>query len=166
MLGTWAWWAAPSKSVEKPSVVQEEASGAGQKDGGTVGLGEAAVAASTENFSSPSSPDVLAEDALPEPLPGQTRPDSKGRCPYKGHVSLNGGCWVETPLDAEGCGASGYIMVKDKCYSPALPAPDVSPIQLCPPAVRGHHTLTRHVSERPNPLQPAHRHLNACFYMD
>ena len=29
-------------------------------------------------------------------IAGQARPDEKGRCPRKGLVSLNGGCWAET----------------------------------------------------------------------
>jgi eukaryotic-like serine/threonine-protein kinase len=116
----WAWWAAPSKSGEKPSVVQGGARGAGQKDGGAVGLGEAAVAASTEDASTPSALEVLADDTLPEPEPGQRRPNSQGRCPHKEQVPLNGGCWVEAPFAPEVCEASGYIMFKDKCYVPAL----------------------------------------------
>jgi eukaryotic-like serine/threonine-protein kinase len=40
-------------------------------------------------------------------------------------LALNGGCWLETPLDREACEAtasSGHmgIMVKNKCYLPAL----------------------------------------------
>jgi hypothetical protein len=116
----WAWWAAPSKFLEQPPAVQDAARGAGQKDGGAVGLGEAAVAASPEDASAPSAQEVLADDTLPEPLPGQARPNSQGRCAYKEQVPLNGGCWVEVPFAPEVCEASGYTMFKDKCYGPAL----------------------------------------------
>ena len=68
----------------------------------------------------------MTEDTLPAPLAEQVRPDSKGCCPHKTQVAVNGGCWVEMPLDREHCEAvklSGYMgsMFKDKCYMPVLP---------------------------------------------
>ncbi len=49
----------------------------------------------------------LAEDTLPEPLPGQLRSDAKGRCPRKCQVALNGVCWVPSSMDREECEALG-----------------------------------------------------------
>ena len=114
------WWAAPGKSQEKPFVVQREANEAAQADGDTVGLGEAAVAASTEDSTRPSDRKVLAEDTLPKPLPRQTRPDSKGHCPYMGQFAINGGCWVETSLEHEGCEQLNGQMFKGRCYVPFM----------------------------------------------
>ena len=67
----------------------------------------------------------LAEDALPEPLPGQLRPDAKGRCPRKHQVALNGACWVPMPVEREECEATGSNgkLFKGRCYIPVL-SPD------------------------------------------
>ncbi|MBN1208662.1 MAG: serine/threonine protein kinase [Myxococcaceae bacterium] len=123
-LGAWAGWVAREKSPER-SIVRQEPGNARLEDGGTAGLGDEAATASSVTSPTPSSPGTLAEDALPEPLPGQTRPDAKGRCPHKRQVSLNGGCWVVAPFDREGCealkfsGHDGY-MFKGACYMPVL----------------------------------------------
>jgi hypothetical protein len=63
----------------------------------------------------------LTEDTLPEPLPGQTRPDAKGRCPLKGQVVLNKGCWFEAAVDREGCAELDGQMLKGTCYVPFIP---------------------------------------------
>jgi predicted Ser/Thr protein kinase len=116
----WAWWALPGKHVEKPSVVQEEAGGASLEDGGTAGLGDAASTASTVASPEPSAREELTEDTPPEPLPGQTRPDSKGRCPHKWQVALNGGCWGPLKLEREKCEDLSGHMVKGICYVPII----------------------------------------------
>ena len=63
----------------------------------------------------------MSEDTLPEPLPGQVRPDEKGRCPRKGLVALNGGCWAETAWEPEKCQKLGGQMFKGTCYVPFIP---------------------------------------------
>jgi serine/threonine protein kinase len=112
----WAWWASPVTSLKKPSAAHTEAAGAHQKDGGSTGLGEA----SSSSVAAPDSanPQALAEDTLPEPLPGQLRPDANGRCPHKRQVALNGVCWV--PLAREECEAFSGQMFKGRCYAPAM----------------------------------------------
>jgi predicted Ser/Thr protein kinase len=112
----WAWWVIPGTSLTKPSALRTTAAQAHQEDGGTMGLGETTSPASTAVSPGPSDPQVLAEDTLPEPLPGQLRPDANGRCPHKRQVALNGGCWVL--LEREQCEA---LMFKGKCYVPAMP---------------------------------------------
>jgi hypothetical protein len=65
---------------------------------------------------------VMANEPLPEPQPGQIRPNAKGRCPHRGHVVLNGACWwVPLAPDAEACEASGGELFRSRCYVPALP---------------------------------------------
>jgi serine/threonine protein kinase len=120
-LVAWAWWAAPWKFVEKPSVAQQEAGGAGQQDAGTTGLGDEASTASTEDSVGPSGREIMAEDTLPEPLPGQARPDEKGRCRHKRQVALNGGCWVVLSFNREECEENGGYVFKTKCYLPFFP---------------------------------------------
>jgi predicted Ser/Thr protein kinase len=117
----WAWWVAPGTPPrENPSGARPEV---GQEEAGPVGLGEAVVSGSTMDAPEPSERKALTEDTLPKPLPGQTRPDAKGRCPHKRQVALNGGCWVGVNSDREKCEAlhsNGY-MYKDICYVPVIP---------------------------------------------
>jgi hypothetical protein len=117
-LGAWVWWCIPKEFPAQPAGVVHEAGGARQEDGGTSGLGDEAATASAVPSPAPSVSGVSAEDTLPEPLPGQTRPDAKGRCPHPRQVPLGGGCWVAVPLDREGCELlkpNGY-MFKGTCY--------------------------------------------------
>jgi serine/threonine protein kinase len=120
-LVVWAWWAVPGKSVAPPLVVQKEAGGAGQQDGGTTGLGDSTSAASTEDSSDHFILSGMVAEPLPEPLPGQTRPDANGRCPRKRQVALNGGCWLEILLDHDGCEELNGQMFKGTCYVPFVP---------------------------------------------
>jgi hypothetical protein len=120
-LVTWAWWASPGTSEEKPSVVQTRADSASQEDGGTAGLGEAAPTAATEDSSDPSVREGMAEDSPPEPLPGQARPDTKNRCPQKRQVALNGVCWVRLEVEREECEGLGGYVFKKRCYLPIIP---------------------------------------------
>ncbi len=134
-LAVGAWWAAASRPGEKPSVARAEPVEVGRADAGTAGLGDAAASTSTMAAPELQAPTAAAEDTLPAPVPGQARPDSKGRCPHKGQVALNGGCWFETSMDREGCEAaalSGQMgsMFKNKCYMPVMQAerqPNSSP---------------------------------------
>jgi eukaryotic-like serine/threonine-protein kinase len=85
------------------------------------GLGEAVASASRVDSPVPLVPEVMAADTPPEPLPGQTRPDAKGRCPLKRQVAINGGCWVAFLVDEESCEASIGQMYQGSCYMPAIP---------------------------------------------
>ncbi|HEX8704377.1 MAG TPA: serine/threonine-protein kinase [Myxococcaceae bacterium] len=80
----------------------------------------------TEPPAAPASPrehKPLAQQPLPQPQPGQARPDKKGRCPGDMQVPINGGCWAEQlPMSAEKCAENGYVPFQGKCYLPA-PAP-------------------------------------------
>jgi hypothetical protein len=132
MLVTWAWWMAPESSGEKSSVAQPETGGAGQQDGGTAGLGEAAASVAAVDSAGPSFQEGVAEDPLPEPLPGQARPDANGRCPRKQQVVLNGGCWKRLSLEREECEEISGHVFKDACYVPGSPPrrkPTSSPIR-------------------------------------
>ncbi|MBN1206478.1 MAG: hypothetical protein JXB05_16445, partial [Myxococcaceae bacterium] len=122
-LGAWGWWSTPRKFPEPPALLRHEAGAARLEDGGTSGLGDDAATASTALSPAPSVPGVRAEDTLPEPLPGQVRPDAKGRCSHPRQVPLGGGCWVKTSLDREECEVlkpNGGYMFKGTCYMPVL----------------------------------------------
>lgn len=94
---------------------------AGPADAGPVGLGDAAVSASTGDAPAPSDPEAMAEDPLPEPEAWQAKPDAKGRCPHKQQVALNAGCWIKTSFDQEQCEAFGGSSYQGACYVP-IPA--------------------------------------------
>jgi serine/threonine protein kinase len=87
--------------------------------------GQHMQASSSRDASKPSSEKTpTAQEPLPEPRPGQTRPEAKGRCPGRTQVLINGGCWVENPvMTAETCTENGYVFLKGKCYAPALESP-------------------------------------------
>ncbi len=120
MLVVGAGWKLAQRLEEQASLAQARAGVTSQPDAGTAGLGEAVSAASTAEVPEPAVHEPLAEDTLPEPQPGQLRPDAKGRCPHKRQVVLNGACWV--PMDPEECEALGSNgkLFKGRCYVPAL----------------------------------------------
>jgi serine/threonine protein kinase len=121
LLATWIRWMTPGESVERTSVAQPEHAEQGQPEAGPVGLGEAVASASTEASPETLGPRVMAEETPPEPQPGQTRPDAKGRCPRKQHVALNGGCWMKFSVDQQGCAEISGHMYKGSCYLPIDP---------------------------------------------
>jgi hypothetical protein len=106
---------------EEPALAHAEASEEEAPDTGTRGLGEAAAATALEQAPAASVHEKLAEEPLPDPQPGQLRPDAKGRCPHKGQIALNKGCWAETSLDREGCAQLNGQMYKGLCYAPIIP---------------------------------------------
>jgi serine/threonine protein kinase len=125
LLAIWTQWRT------EPSLVQATTPEKGSPDVGTVGLGEAAVCMPPEQAPSETTQEGMTQDTLPEPLPGQTRPDEKGRCPRKGLVTLNKGCWATTAVDREGCAEMGGQMFKGTCYVPFIPRgrrPNSSPM--------------------------------------
>ncbi len=117
-------WARPdlrSEPSEEPALAHAERSEEDAPDAETRGLGEAAAATSQEPAPAHSLHEKLAEEPLPEPQPGQLRPNAKGRCPHKRQTALNKGCWLETSLDREGCTQINGQMYKGLCYVPFIP---------------------------------------------
>jgi hypothetical protein len=93
------------------------------EDGDTVAVGDTALTAPVASPGAPSVWRITAEQLPPKPLPGQLRPDARGRCPLSLHVPINGGCWMELRVDPKKCDA-GYEY-KGGCYVPAYPPPRV-----------------------------------------
>jgi hypothetical protein len=119
MVAAGAWWAVEGESEEEFSAARHEAGGASPQDGeDTTGLGEAASHVSVQSSPAPSAREVLAEELLPEPVQGQTKPDAKGRCPEKWQVALNGGCWAPVKEKREVCEGIGGQLFKGTCYVP------------------------------------------------
>jgi hypothetical protein len=109
------------------------ASTAQAPDAGTVAIGDTSPTAPPATTPSPEEHKPLAQEPLPQPRPGQARPDEKGRCPGYMQVPINEGCWVEQlPMSAEKCVESGYMPFNGKCYLPA-PAPPKNPVPTSSP---------------------------------
>jgi serine/threonine protein kinase len=101
------------------------ASGSRAADADTAAVGNTEPTAPRESTSPSTETKPLARQPLPEPRPGQIRPDKKGRCPVRNHVSINGGCWVDvsSAMGAKACTDSGYVFFQGKCFGPALEPP-------------------------------------------
>jgi serine/threonine-protein kinase len=89
-------------------------------DGGTVAVGDAALATPTVSVTNSAMWSMIALQLPPQPFPGQIRPDSKGRCPRRSQIPINGGCWVKILVDKTVCEEDGYVY-KGDCYLPAFP---------------------------------------------
>jgi serine/threonine protein kinase len=101
---------------------------------GATGMGDAAPSPSPAPTQEQSQRKEIAQEPPPKPFQGQRRPDARGQCPSPRHVSINGGCWVEQiAMDAKECARSGYVILKGRCYAPALD-PDSKPVPTSSPA--------------------------------
>jgi len=83
------------------------------EDPDAVSLGEAALRSSAV-LAKPSSKDGITEEFPEQPLPGQLKPDAKGRCPNR-QRAINGGCWAKVDSDLKDCPAIGF-MYQGACY--------------------------------------------------
>jgi serine/threonine protein kinase len=119
-LAVWTWKAVSSQPVAESSA-EAQSAGEGTPDADPSGLGEAAAATSLEEAPNSSHQEVLTEEAPPELRPGQTRADKEGRCPHKGQVALNRGCWLEISVEPERCSELKGQMFKGLCYLPFIP---------------------------------------------
>jgi serine/threonine protein kinase len=123
MLAGGAWWAVGDLAEEPHALARHEAGRANpEDDDDTAGLGEAASLGAVQTLPAPSAREVLAEEPQPEPVPGQARPDAKGRCPEKWQVALNGGCWAPLKGEREACEVLGGQFFKGTCYGPVITA--------------------------------------------
>ena len=105
-------------------------------DEGTVAVGDTSATGS-QAATPPSTEKPLTQEPLPEPRPGQTRPDKRGRCPGSKQVPINGACWLEQlPMSAEECVQNGSEFFKGKCYDPAHPSPKKPQPTSSPPEAR------------------------------
>ncbi|MFP2912193.1 serine/threonine protein kinase, partial [Pyxidicoccus sp. 3LFB2] len=112
-------------SVSRPEE-PEVAHGAKQeesRDAGTVAVGESVLTSPVETEKAPSLWASIAEDMPPKPYQGQRRPDSKGRCPSKEQVAINGGCWAKVSADVKNCDERGGFEHKGECYFPVMLKP-------------------------------------------
>ena len=81
-----------------------------------VSLGGSAMRPSEAVAKAPSE-GAITREVPKEPLPGQRKPDAKGRCPGT-QVAINGSCWGKVDLAVEECLGS-LVVYRDGCYAPA-----------------------------------------------
>jgi serine/threonine protein kinase len=119
-------WKVPPAPVPPEHVFAntQQSSASHAPDAGTAAVGDTPPTepqAPTPPSTSKKSP---AQASLPEPRPGQTKPDKKGRCPGSKQVPINGGCWLEQlPMTAEECVENDGVLFQGKCFAPVLPSP-------------------------------------------
>jgi serine/threonine protein kinase len=121
VLMAWMGWRASREPTKERATARAETARTGQKDAGPTALGEAATTTSMEVPPNIPAQEVMAEDTLPKPQPGQVVPDAKGRCPHLQLVALNGGCWGMVSKEPEMCEILGGQMFKGSCYIPIFP---------------------------------------------
>jgi hypothetical protein len=80
-----------------------------------VSLGDTALSAPTEQAQALTE-EPIAQEMPKQPLPGQRKPDSKGRCPTR-QVAINGACWTKLDVDPEDCRGNVYVY-QGGCYFP------------------------------------------------
>jgi len=129
-------WALQAVHAPLPSASEsaQVASNPNLRHGGATNLGEAGAETTLSPVQEPSKPETISQDTLPKPFPGQLTPDSKGQCPGRTQIPINGGCWVEhRTKDAGVCEENGMVFFKDRCYAPAMgsrrkPPPTSAPL--------------------------------------
>jgi hypothetical protein len=126
-LAVWAWQGG-QVLPEVASPEEHVASEPGKPDQGPADLGDTVAAAPPVSEQEPSAQQAISQDLPPGPLPEQLRPDAKGQCPGRKQLPINGGCWVEYPAANAGeCEQNGYVLLKSRCYAPALKSRRKSP---------------------------------------
>jgi hypothetical protein len=131
-LGLWPEETGSVRTVKRLTVPHGVPSEAQRKED-AVSLGDSAMSSSDTSTKSPAHRAITVEVPT-QPLPGQMKPDAKGRCPKK-LVPINGGCWGQVNFDVEQCHGSVFYVYQGGCYAPAYePArrPTSAPEQMKP----------------------------------
>jgi hypothetical protein len=132
----WSVQPVPVPSVHLSQNTQQ-ASDSQAPDAGTAAVGDTSPTKPQAPASPPSKPKPIAQEPPPEPHSRQARPDKKGRCPGRKQVVINEGCWVEqSSMSAEECAENGYVLLKGKCFAPALEPPRGPPPTSSPAKAR------------------------------
>ena len=122
-----------AQSVPEPFGQDSQAS-----DAGTTAVGDTSPTEPRAPTQPPKEKQPLAQEPLPEPRPGQARPDKRGQCPGRKQAPINGGCWIDvsSSIAAEECAENGYVPFKGKCYGPAHAPPKKPQPTSNPPEAR------------------------------
>jgi len=113
-LGMWPEETGSVHTGQQPTMAHGAPGGARKKED-SVSLGDTALKPS-EEAEKPHTKEGLAVEVPKEPLPGQLKPNKKGRCPQE-QIAINDGCWGKVVVDAEHCHGNLYVY-RDGCYVP------------------------------------------------
>ncbi|WP_224240308.1 serine/threonine-protein kinase [Hyalangium gracile] len=127
------WWTSPRHGVEKPALARHDATGAGDQNGGAARLGDTAQPVATESSSAPTAREAMTGESFLLPRPDQAQPDTRGQCPRKRQVAINGRCWGILKLAREECEDLSGQLLNDTCYVPVLPPGRRAPTSHPPP---------------------------------
>ncbi len=118
-------WNVPPAPVphEQVAASTQQSSASHAPDAGTAAVGDTTPTEPQAPTPPSTQKKSLAQEPLPEPRPGQTRPDEKGRCPGRRQVPINRACWVPSSMPAEECVENDGVLFQGKCYAPVLPSP-------------------------------------------
>jgi serine/threonine protein kinase len=116
------WWNVAPVHAPPPRVSARppSASAFQSPDAGTSALGDTSPTQPRAPTPPSQEEKPVAQEPLPEPRPGQTKPNKSGQCPGRRQVPINGACWVESLMPAEECVENEGEIFKGKCYAPAL----------------------------------------------
>ncbi|HLL04203.1 MAG TPA: protein kinase [Myxococcaceae bacterium] len=116
------WWNVAPVHAPTPRVSARppSASAFQSPDAGTSALGDTSPTQPRAPTPPSQEEKPVAQEPLPEPRPGQTKPNKRGQCPGRRQVPINGACWVESLMPAEECVENEGEIFKGKCYAPAL----------------------------------------------
>jgi len=134
------WWNVALVPAPPPRISASPpwASAVQSPDAGTSALGDTSPTQQQAPTLPSQEKKPVAQEPLPAPRPGQTRPDKQDRCPGRKHVPINGACWldVSSSVAAEECVEHEGVLFKGKCYAPVYPSPKQPPPTSNPPEAR------------------------------
>jgi len=113
-------WSGPPAPVlpGQVAVSPPQASQAHAPDAGTAAVGDSESPEPQDSAQTPTEDKPVAQPRQ------QVQADTKGRCPGRTQVAIDGFCWVENPaMTEEECKENGYVLRKGKCYGPAMELP-------------------------------------------
>jgi len=107
-------------------------------DAGTSAVGDASPTQKQAPAPPAQEKKPVAQQPLPEPRPGQTRPDKRGQCPGRKQVLINGACWIDVSasMSTDECVENGSVLFKGRCYEPVQPSPKQPQPTSSPPEAR------------------------------
>ena len=123
---------------QRISASSPHASDSQSPDAGTAAVGDTSPTQKQAPTPPAQEKKPVAQEPLPEPRPGQTRPDKRGQCPGRKQVLINGACWIDVSasMSTEECVENGSVLFNGRCYEPVQPAPNQPQPTSSPPEAR------------------------------
>jgi hypothetical protein len=123
VIGLFVRWWIWGEPLQRPGFAQAESRDGGVGDvPGASGISEDALTTYLVKAELPQKDGGVALGLPEQPLPGQRRPDSSGRCRRHREIAINGGCWRRPDGGAPPCEVNEYEW-QGSCYVPAWESP-------------------------------------------